>query len=68
MAVMAKIEIREAGHSGRVGHASITQTLDTYGHLFPGQDEELASRLDEIAESGGGMVGTKATDVRPLRP
>lgn len=26
----------------RLGHASITTTLNTYGHLFPALDEELA--------------------------
>ena len=31
----------------RLGHASITTTLDTYGHLMKGLDEEAAQRLDE---------------------
>jgi integrase len=66
------LAIRAGAHpkaiQARVGHASITQTLDTYGHLFPGQDEELASRLDEIAENGGRMVGTLPSNVRRLRP
>lgn len=35
--------------SERLGHASITTTLNTYGHLFPALDEELAGRLDEMA-------------------
>ncbi|MFB3738724.1 MAG: tyrosine-type recombinase/integrase [Candidatus Velamenicoccus archaeovorus] len=30
----------------RLGHSSITVTMDTYGSLFPGLDEELAERLD----------------------
>jgi integrase len=32
-----------------VGHSSISQTLDTYGHLFPGSMSELAEKLDEYA-------------------
>jgi len=32
---------------GRLGHASITTTLDTYGHLMTGLDEEAAEALDE---------------------
>ena len=32
----------------RLGHSSITTTLDRYGHLFPALDEELAERLDEM--------------------
>lgn len=30
----------------RLGHSSITVTLDRYGHLFPAQDRELAEALD----------------------
>jgi integrase len=30
----------------RLGHASITTTLGTYGHLFDGLDEAAADRLD----------------------
>ena len=33
-----------------VGHASITQTLDRYGHLFPGSESEAASALDAYLE------------------
>jgi integrase len=33
----------------RVGHSSITVTLDRYGHLFPSLDERLAERLDAVA-------------------
>lgn len=31
----------------RIGHASITTTLNVYGHLMPGLDSRLAERLDE---------------------
>ena len=31
----------------RLGHSSITVTLDRYGHLFPALDEVLAQRLEE---------------------
>jgi integrase len=31
------------------GHASITVTLNTYGHLLPGQDEAIADALDALA-------------------
>jgi len=30
----------------RLGHASIRTTLDRYGHLFEGHDQELLARLD----------------------
>ena len=30
-----------------MGHASITTTLDLYGHLYPGDMDRYADRLDE---------------------
>ena len=32
----------------RLGHSSITVTLDRYGHLFPKLDETLTTRLDDL--------------------
>ena len=32
----------------RMGHSSITVTLDRYGHLFPGIDERIADGLDDV--------------------
>lgn len=31
----------------RLGHGTVRVTLDTYGHLLPGLDDDLARRLDE---------------------
>ena len=31
----------------RLGHSSITVTLDRYGHLFPALDEVLAQRIED---------------------
>ena len=33
-----------------MGHASITVTLDLYGHLFPGTAAEQAAKLDSYLE------------------
>lgn len=33
-----------------MGHASITITLDRYGHLFPGSEDEAAQLLDAYLE------------------
>ena len=33
-----------------MGHYSITITLDLYGHLMPGNEEEAASLLDAYLE------------------
>jgi len=30
-----------------VGHSSISETMDTYGHLFEGDVSDLADRLDQ---------------------
>ena len=30
-----------------LGHASITTTLDLYGHLYPGEMDRYAARLDD---------------------
>jgi integrase len=33
-----------------LGHASITVTLDRYGHLLPGNEREAAGRLDRYLD------------------
>jgi len=30
-----------------LGHASAVETLDTYGHLWPGADDRIRSALDK---------------------
>ena len=37
--------------SAFMGHASITMTLDRYGHLFPGSEEAAAGLLDAYLEA-----------------
>ncbi|MBA2312416.1 MAG: site-specific integrase [Actinobacteria bacterium] len=49
----------------RLGHSSITTTLNTYGHLFPSLDEQLTERLDEAfrrtqTETNADQTRTKA--------
>ncbi len=36
--------------SAFMGHASIVLTLDRYGHLFPGSEDEAAGLLDAYLE------------------
>jgi integrase len=37
-----------------MGHSSVTITLDRYGHLMPGNEDEAAGLLDEyLARSTG---------------
>ena len=51
----AALLIAESAHPKAIqehlGHSSITVTMDTYGHLFPSQMEELATRLGRSREA-----------------
>jgi integrase len=48
----AALAIAQGAHpkaiQARLGHASITTTLNLYGHLFPSLDVELAEKLDDV--------------------
>jgi len=35
----------------RLGHSSITVTMDVYGHLFPSLNAALTERLDDVFRS-----------------
>jgi integrase len=37
----------------RAGHASVSFTLDRYGHLYPEADTALCDRLDALHAAGG---------------
>lgn len=43
-----------------VGHSSITETMDTYGHLFPDSMDDLANKLDEHANEQEEERGKKS--------
>ena len=32
----------------RLGHQSATETLDTYGHLWPDSDDETRAAVDHV--------------------
>jgi integrase len=40
--------------SRRLGHSSVAFTLDVYGHLFEGYEDQLNAGLDRLAEIGDG--------------
>jgi integrase len=44
-----------------MGHASITTTLDLYGHLYPGDMDRYADRLDSAAEDAADDAGKAKT-------
>lgn len=50
----------------RLGHSSITVTMDVYGHLFPSLDQALTERLDAVFRGArAGAVGTDRTTDGP---
>jgi hypothetical protein len=58
-----------------MGHSNITTTLDTYGHLMPGSEEEAAGLLDaylaaqrERAEDAARAASALATGARTGAP
>jgi len=46
----------------RLGHSSIQVTIDRYGHLMDGLDDQTADRLDAIAQSSRGPGVAQATE------
>ncbi len=42
--------------SARLGHASTAFTMDTYGHLLPGAQEEMAERLARMLDAGSAVL------------
>ncbi|MDA1076084.1 MAG: tyrosine-type recombinase/integrase [Proteobacteria bacterium] len=42
--IAANVNIKTV--SERLGHSSITITLDTYGHMLPGMDENAAEAME----------------------
>ena len=65
----AALAIQAGAHpkliSARLGHSSITVTLDRYGHLFPSMEEALAEALDAAfrAKPVESNVATRAVGV-----
>ena len=45
--------------SARLGHSKSGFTLETYGHLLPGQDQEAARRIDKALRSAMAAFQTK---------
>lgn len=60
----ASLLIAEGAHpkliQERLGHSSITITLDRYGHLFPRLEEALVEKLDAAFESTTSSVSSVA--------
>lgn len=68
----ASLAIAEGAHpmtvKERLGHSSITVTIDRYGHMFPAQDQALAEALDQtFRESRAARSRHEAASVGRLR-
>ena len=37
--------------ANRLGHGSVKTTLDTYSHLYPDKDQQLANRLNQYRKA-----------------
>jgi hypothetical protein len=48
-------------------HSTITLTMDTYGHLFPGQDPEAVARMPNIVSADPRRAGRLRTTEEPRR-
>lgn len=52
-----------------MGHANIGVTLDLYGHLMPGAEDEAASLLDQyLARSAGGSIPEPTAAIPAAHP
>ncbi len=54
----------------RMGHSSVTVTLDRYGHLYEGLDGQIADALDDVLRHSRGLAGLcplSGPSARPLR-
>jgi integrase len=69
--IQASLLIAQGVHkkmiSERLDHSSITLTMDTYGHLFPGADKEASNHMDTILSAGNGEMNTPAPTRSSLR-
>lgn len=50
----------------RLGHASIVETMDTYGHLFPESEDATRQAANSLLDVHGSTVGTPAEGVSSL--
>jgi integrase len=47
----------------RLGHSSIQVTFDRYGHLFPGLDEQLTEKLDDVFTRSQGTPDGEVVEI-----
>jgi integrase len=50
----------------RLGHASIAQTFDVYGHLFPATEDRTREAIDSALASSPAQSAGEVREKRPL--
>jgi len=65
-AMMIRQNVHPSVLKERLGHKSITTTLDRYGHLYDGLDQEAAATLDAARAEAVASTGSRAASVRLL--
>jgi integrase len=50
-----------------MGHSSITITLDRYGHLMPGNEDEAGGLLDAYLEASRSRIASASSQQSPIR-
>ncbi len=50
----------------RMGHGSVTVTLDRYGHLYEGLDGQIADGLDDVLRSSRGLTAAWGPSEGPV--
>ncbi len=56
--LMLKSGVHTKVVSERLGHSTISVTLDLYSHILPGLQEAAAAKLDEALTADVGQTGT----------
>ena len=51
-----------------IGHEDIATTLNKYGHLMPGNEEQAAGLLDAYLDAAGGVIVTRLARRLAVRP
>jgi integrase len=54
------VKARPKALQERMGHSSVTVTLDRYGHLYDGLDAHIADGLDDLLRHSRGLSAASA--------
>jgi hypothetical protein len=65
--MIAPVSTRKA-LSTYMGHANTSITLDRYGHLMPGNEDEAAGMLDAYLARLGPVAGQSCSDSSGFEP